>query len=481
MKNPITETSGGALFEGVIDLEKVRAAHKALAKESYVCEADGNAAAAYACAQMWRCLLFAGFPITPSTKWLEMISSLIGSGKCGIKKVKLLEAEHAVADYLAGAGAACRDLIFATATSSVGLDHMTECTRSLGASGLGNLLLVNVYRATANYPLCIEGDPSDTLAHRDDGWIQICCRGVQQIYDTILQAPCLGMHPEVLTPTMPGYYGIKDSHRSSRLVIEPDAKIHAFQDKWIAPSRLPGLINGDTAMGNCVTSKFFQGFKIDQKTRMEKVFDLLPQIGRDFQKTFGRPGLEFVEPIHWPEEDAPSERSEREGGQGRKTWSSGPRETAATAFKNLPLEGATKAPIIDLAIVGMGPDVGTASALVQKEETRLGLKIGVLSARLLTPFPHAEYTKKLRNAKAVLVVNQAHHYGTGHLSLDITEACYPLEKRPVIVPCFAGMGGATLSDETWEKMIEHAASAIGKTGERIPPVVVHEGKVLWQS
>ena len=67
-----------------------------------------------------------------------------GSGKFDVevagklvraKRVKLLESEHAVADYLAGVAAACRDLIVGTATSSVGLDHMTETVRSLGASG----------------------------------------------------------------------------------------------------------------------------------------------------------------------------------------------------------------------------------------------------------------------------------------------------------------------------------------------------------
>lgn len=428
----------GTLYGGVIDFEKIQHAHKALALEQMICDADGNTAAAYACLQMWRCILFAGFPITPSTKWLETVASVVGSGKCGIKQMKLLESEHAVADYLAGAGAACRDLIVATATSSVGLDHMTECTRSLGSSGLGNILLINVYRATANYPLCIEGDPSDTLAHRDDGWIQICCRGVQQIYDTILQAPCLGMHPEVMTPVMPGYYGIKDSHRSSRLMVEPDEKIHLFQDRWITPSKLPGLINGDTAMGNCVTSKFFQGFKIEQKKRMERVFELLPKIGADFQKTFGREGLQFIEPVCWPEDD-----------------------------------------LVDVAVVGMGPDVGTAAMLAGAEGSKLGVKIGVLGVRLLTPFPKFEFVKKLRKAKVVLVVNQAHHYGVGHLSLDITEACYALKKRPAIVSCFSGMGGATLSDETWQKMINHAASFLEKEEKQSRPIVVHEGLVLW--
>ena len=258
--NGIIETAAGALYPNVIDFEKVKKAHTPFTKEILTKEADGNTAAAYACLQMWRCILFVGFPITPSTKWLETVSAIVRSGEVGKKKIKLMEAEHAVADYMAGSAAACRDLIVTTATSSVGLDHMTESTRSLGASGLGNLILVNVYRATANYPLCIEGDPSDTFAHRDDGWIQISCRGTQQIYDTILQMPCVGMHPEILTQSMPGYFGIKDSHKSARLTIEPDLKIHRFQDRWIATSQIPGLINGDTANGKFFTSPHFSGF-----------------------------------------------------------------------------------------------------------------------------------------------------------------------------------------------------------------------------
>lgn len=439
-EHPFVETPAGALFPKAIDLEAVRRAHKAFATEQDVRYADGNTAAAYACLQMWRMILVGGFPITPSTKWLETVSTVIRSGQVGKKKIKLLEAEHAVADYLAGSAAACRDVIVSTATSSVGLDHMTESTRSLGASGLGNVLLINVYRATANYPLCIEGDPSDALAHRDDGWVQICCRGTQQIYDTVIQSPCIGMNPEILTPVMPGYYGIKDSHRSSKLIVEPDDKINAFQDKWISPLNLPGLINGDTGLGSCVTSKHFQGFKINQRSRFERVFEWLPKIGRDFEKTFGRPGLEFIEKLHWPSDEA-----------------------------------------VDLAIVSMGPDIGTATDMVPAEEKRLGIRMGVLAARLLTPFPYGAYTDLLKRAKVVLVVNQAHHYGDGHLGTDIIKACYDLKERPVIANCFAGMGGATVSDDSWRAMIDHALQA-AKKSEKLPaPVVVHEGRVVWPS
>lgn len=434
----VRETPAGAMYEHAIDLAKVRAAHHPLVRERAMWDADGNAAAAYACLQMWRCILFAGFPITPSTKWLETVAALINDGTVLRKKLKLLEAEHAVADYLAGAAAACRDLIVSTATSSVGLDHMAESIRSLGASGLGNVLLVDVYRATANYPLCIEGDASDTLAHRDAGWIQICCRGVQQIYDTILQAPCLGMHPEVSTPVMPGYFGIKDSHRSARLVVEPDTQIHAFQDRWIQPSPLPGLLNGDTAMGNCVTSAYFQGFKIDQRKRLLRVLDLVPEVGADFERTFGRPGLQLVEPVVWPDDDQ-----------------------------------------VDLAIIGMGPDIGTAAALLKESGAPRGVRVGVLATRLLTPFPTAEYARRLRTAKTVLVVNHAHHYGAGHLTLDVAQACYGLNPRPSVVSAFVGLGGAAVSDTTWQRLIDHALQSTREERAFPTPIVAHEGQILW--
>ncbi len=433
---PHVTTPGGERYDGVIDLAKVRAAHHALYESREELTADGNTAAALATLQMWRCVIFAGFPITPSTKWIETVASKIASDPDTKKKVKLLEAEHAVADYLAGAAAACRDLIFPTATSSVGLDHMTETTRSLGASGLGNVMIVDVYRATANYPLCIEGDPSDALAHRDDGFIQICARGKQQIYDTVLQAPCLGMHPEVLTPTMPGFYGIKDSHRNARLTVEPDREIAAFQDRWIRPSELPGLINGDTALGNCVTSRHFQGFKIGQKKRMERVLELYPKIGADFENYFGRPGLAFFDAVGWPADGA-----------------------------------------VDVAVVSMGPDFGTFEAIREAYAARTNLRVAGLAMRLLTPFPREAVRQRLQRARVVLVVNQAHHAGRGHLTLDVADALSELKEAPRIVSAFAGLGGADVSESTWEKMLDFGRSALG--GATLPPwAFFHEGSQL---
>ena len=429
-------TPSGEIYPGAVNLEPVRAAHKALYATRDTITADGNTAAAIATLQMWRCVLFAGFPITPSTKWIETVAAHVAQQVGGKKRVKLMEAEHAVADYLVGAAASCRDLVFPTATSSVGLDHMTETTRSLGASGLGNVLLIDVYRATANFPLCIEGDPSDTLAHRDDGFIQIACRGKQQIYDTVLQAPCLGMHHEVMTPVMPGYYGIKDSHRNARLTVEPDLEIHAFQDRWIKPSPFPGLINGDTAFGNCVTSRYFQGFKISQKERMDKTLEVLPQIGADFERQFGRPGLAYFDSTGFAEDGS-----------------------------------------ADLTVLTLGPDFGTFEFIRDEYAKRTGLTVAGVAMRLLTPFPREAVRKRLERSKVVLVVNQAHHQGRGHLTLDVADALSDLREAPRIVSVFAGLGGADVSESTWEQMLEHGRGAL--EGRALPPwAFFHEGRAL---
>jgi pyruvate ferredoxin oxidoreductase alpha subunit len=433
---PHLSTTEGERYPDAIDLKPLRAAHVPLHRASTEITADGNTVAALAFLQMWRAPLFAGFPITPSTKWLETVAAHLARDTRGLRRLKLLEAEHAVADYLAGAAASCRDLVFATATSSVGLDHMTETTRSLGASGLGNIVIVNVYRATANYPLCIEGDPSDALAHRDDGFIQIVSRGAQQIYDTMIQAPCLGMHPEVMTPTMPGYYGIKDSHRNARVTLEPDAAIHAFQDRWIPACGLPGLVNGDTAMGTCVTSRHFQGFKHAQKQRIQKAIEVLPAIGADFERTFGRPGLSLFETVGWPE--------------------TGP---------------------VDVVVVSMGPDFGTFEAVRETWAERHGMSVAGIALRLLSPFPRIALRDRLRRARSVLVVNQAHHSGRGHLTLDVSDAVIHLERPPRVVSAFAGLGGADVSEATWEAMLDSARGTLA--GDPIPDGrIYHEGSPL---
>lgn len=423
----------GATYDGSVDLGALRAAHRPRYLERTRKAVDGNTAAAIPFLQWWRAAIVAGFPITPATKWLEHLAAEVASAGSPAKRVKLLESEHAVADYLAGVAAACRGLVVGTATSSVGLDHMTESIRSLGSSGLGNVVVVDVCRATANYPLCIEGDPSDLLAHRDDGFIQVACRGVQQIYDTVLQLPAIGMHPRILTPTMPSYYGIKDSHRSGALVIEPDQEVNDFLDEALsacAEPTPPGLLDGDTALGSCVTSDWFQGFKLAQKQRLAAAEQVIAEVAAAFERRFGRPGLCPLELI---------------------------------GFDDHP----------EIALVCMGPDAGTAVHLLGRIREELGVRAGVAVVRLLTPFPAARLAAALDGVQAVGVVNNAHHHGRGHLTLDVEDA---LAGRGLPVEAFfCGLGGADVSTASWLAIARATAEAAARGRPARRWRMVHEG------
>ena len=454
----------GATYDGAIDVQALRNAHRARYATRTEVSVDGNTAAAIPFLQWWRAPIVAGFPITPSTKWAEHIAAEIVSGRYDIelggrkiraKRLKLLEAEHAVADYVTGVAASCRSLIVGTATSSVGLDHMTETVRSLGASGLGNVVLVNVCRATANYPLCIEGDPSDTLAHRDDGFIQVVCRGKQQIYDTLLQLPAIGMHPAVLTPTMPVFYGIKDSHRTGPLEVEPDDEVNAFLDEALALGEAsisptasdfldrageerptpPGLLDGDTSMGNCVTSAWFQGFKVNQKARIQKVFEVMPQVASLFEQKFDRPGLSAFE-LHGMDDDP------------------------------------------EVVLVTMGPDAGTAVQLLPSLRRDLGVRIGLVVVRLLTPFPSMELGSLLGRASAVGVVNNAHHWGRGHLTEDVAQALVEASRVLPLESFFCGMGGADVSASTWRTIAKTSCEAAHRGRPSRRWHLLHEGAEL---
>src|SRR5512140_750228 len=114
----------GAWYQGAIDLEALKAAHPPYAKEPKPMSVDGNVAAAIPFLQWWRTPIVAGFPITPATKWLEFLAAQVAGGKLSAlvdgrkvatKRVKLLEAEHAAADYLVGVASSCRGLITGTA------------------------------------------------------------------------------------------------------------------------------------------------------------------------------------------------------------------------------------------------------------------------------------------------------------------------------------------------------------------------------
>jgi pyruvate ferredoxin oxidoreductase alpha subunit len=251
----------------------------------------------------------------------------------------------------------------------------------------------------------------------------------------------------VLTPTMPAYFGIKDSHRNGRLTVEPDDAVNAFLDEALslggelknsdgrhAP---PGLLDGDTAVGNCVTSAWFQGFKVDQKERLQNALRVIPQVSKLFEARFGRPGISLFE--RHGMEDSP-----------------------------------------EVALVCMGPDAGTMIQLLPQLREELGVRVGLIVLRVLTPFPAEALAQALSGVQAVGVVNHAHHHGRGHLTLDVSDALSVHGRTVPIESFFCGLGGADVSPETWRRMTRITADAATRGAPSRRWHLLHDGLELTE-
>jgi hypothetical protein len=67
----------GARYENAIDLSALRRAHKPQYSARTDLSVDGNTAAAIPFLQWWRAPILPGFPITPSTRWLEHLVRVV--------------------------------------------------------------------------------------------------------------------------------------------------------------------------------------------------------------------------------------------------------------------------------------------------------------------------------------------------------------------------------------------------------------------
>jgi pyruvate/2-oxoacid:ferredoxin oxidoreductase alpha subunit len=247
------------------------------------------------------------------------------------------------------------------------------------------------------------------------------------------------MHPEVLTPTMPAYFGIKDSHRSGRLIVEPDEELNAFLEEALAAGKTaaevpPSLLHGDTAMGNCVTSAWFQGFKAQQKRRQQRAMAVMDDVARRFERWFGRPGIE------------PFEQHEMADAE--------------------------------IALLCAGPDAGTALSILPTLRKQLGVRVGLIVPRLLTPFPSTRLGEALARVGAVGVVNHAHHHGRGHLTLDVADALIESGRAIPVEAFFCGLGGADVSVPTWRAIAQATCEAAqrGRSARRWH--LIHDGVSL---
>jgi pyruvate ferredoxin oxidoreductase alpha subunit len=356
----------------------------------------------------------AAYPITPATEIAMIFASFVADGLVDTEFVTV-ESEHSAMSATVGAAAA--GVRAMTATSSQGLVYMYEILPIASALRLP-IVMPEVNRAISG-PINIHCDHSDTMAARDFGWLQIFSENAQEAYDNLLQAMRIAEDPRVRLPAMVTTDGFIISHCMD-VVEELDDKTAKEYIGEYKPEFSVLDVDKPITVGPIDLQDYYFEHKYAVAKAMIDAKDVIVEVGKDFEKKFGRPyGL----------------------------------------FEEYKLNDA------DIAIVALGSTAGTAKNVVDGLRES-GVKAGLLKLRVFRPFPYEEIAKALSKIKAVAIMDRSDSYNAmgGPVFTEIRSAMYDMDKKPKMINYIYGLGGRDISLEDIEG-IYNELSNISKTGK----------------
>ena len=351
---------------------------------------DGNMAASQALRQA-QIDVVAAYPITPSTPIVQNYSSFLANGYVDGEFV-MVESEHAAMSGCVGAAAAGGRV--ATATSSQGFALMAEVLYQ--ASGMRLPIVLTVVNRALAAPLNVNGDHSDMYLGRDSGWIQLDAFNSQQAYDLTLMAFRIGEDHEIRLPVMVHQDGFITSHTAENVQPLSDDEAYEFVGEYKPMNAMLDLSKPVTYGVQTEEDWHFEHKARQHADLMTKVFGKVEEVFDAFEKKTGRK-YNIVE--EYLMEDA------------------------------------------EVAIVALGTTVETATtvAKMMREE---GIKAGVVSPRLIRPWPHEQIKKALSKVKAIACLDRSSPNGAlGMVYNEVAASLYQGENRPVISNYIYGLGG----------------------------------------
>ena len=348
--------------------------------------------------------VLAAYPITPSTAIVETIAQFKADGQITGEFV-CPESEHSAMSVCIGAASAGGRVM--TATASQGLALMWEMLYI--AAGLRLPIVAAIVNRSLSAPINIHGDHSDTMGARDSGWIQIYSENCQEAYDNFIQAFRIAEHLDVRTPVLVGLDGFIISHSLEVIQVEDDAKVKAFVGEYQPLYPLLDTKNKMTVGPIDFTDYYFE-HKRSQIEGIENAPPVIEAVGKEFGQQFGREYGFFEE---YKMDDA------------------------------------------ELCIVVMSSAAGTCKDAVDELRGE-GKKIGLLKPRVFRPFPHQEIANRLKNMKAVAVLDRSSCPGAfgAPLFTEIRSSLYDYDQRPKIVNYVYGLGGRDIMVEHFKQVAE---------------------------
>lgn len=351
---------------------------------------SGNEAAATAMKQINPDVV-AAFPITPSTEIPQYFSTFVANGTVDTEFVAV-ESEHSAMSACIGSQAAGARTM--TATSANGLSLMWEMIYI--ASSLRLPIVMSLVNRAVSGPLNIHNDHSDAMGVRDAGWVMLFSENNQEAYDNLLMAHRIAEHKDVQLPLMVCQDGFITSHSIENIELEEDDKVKAFVGKY-QPEHYLLNKKEPIAVGPLDLQGYLFEHKAQQAEAMKNAKNVILDVAKDFEKTFGRKyGL----------------------------------------FEEYKLDDA------EIAIVCMNSTAGTTKFVVDELRDK-GIKAGLLKIRVYRPFPGEEVAKALAHVKAVAVLDKSDSLNAigGALFSDVTSSMFVNGVNVPTVNYVYGIGG----------------------------------------
>ena len=383
---------------------------------------DGNEAAALAARDAG--FRFVGyFPLTPAAEVAEGLAAMRARGA----PIEMLEGDGGGGTlglcYGASLGGA---RAFATMSSRGILASLDQ----LAVQAAARLPIVLDVATRAVCGRLDSGcDHSDLYHALDSGWIVLCARDPQAVYDLNLAAVKIGEHPRIRLPVLVAYDGFVTSHQKRRIqVFDDPPAVAAFLGERPAFAT-PFDAAHPITFGAPMEEPDLLEAKLQLSRAMDAARRLLPGIFAELEQLTGRA---------YPLLDG--------------YWMSD----------------------ADAAIVLLNSAAQSACDTVDQWRAE-GRKVGLLSPNVLRPFPADEFRARLNHVKAVVVADRADSYGAdgGRLSMEVRAAVQldPRNTTRVLSRIYGVTGGELLAADAQQFL--HEALHAAATGQAHEPFAYH--------
>jgi len=354
------------------------------------------------------------YPITPSTEVAEYLDEMGANGEHGVKMIPG-DGEHGAAGTCYGATTAGGRVF--NATSANGLLYSLE--QYPVQSGTRYPMVLNLVCRSVSGPLDIRGDHSDLISTLDMGWIILCAKDPQAVYDMIILAVKIGECEEVRLPVIVADDGFFTSHQKRRVKYFEERKpVQDFVGKF-------KVYNSSVDVENPVTIGPYMNDpdQINNKKQlsmaMEAAESVIPKIYDEWEKLTGRK-YKVLE-----------------------TYKMDDAETA-------------------IFILNSAAD--TTMVVVDKLRAE-GKKVGMIYPTVIRPFPSEQVRAACKNIKALMVADRADSYGGhgGRMSHEVKAALKDdPDNKTMVISRIYGLGGKDFFDADAIEMFELTFDAVKK-------------------